>query len=657
MAKYELNLQDYLRILRKRKSIILSFLVGSFLFSLFYTSFAVNSFRTATTIKLIQRETTAGLLTDLLVWNPGDVMATAANTITSYNIMKVVARKMGLVNDKSNENKIAAEVAGLQGEVSAERIGSTNLIKITVTSGNKDRAYKVAKFITEAFIEDNLATKNKQSANVRQFVEEQLQRYKQALTQSERELVLYKESMPIDEPSVSMESLYSGKDHPLIAGLEAKLVDQKLKLSLLLQEFTEEHPDVVRLKDEIVRLDTQLKEIKTQYSEQVKRLPEKQMQYSQLLRNLEINKALYSKFRDRLEEVKIAQAQEVEDVSIVDPPFEPHPVGPNRRKNIFLGMVLGTMIGLVLAFLRESLDTSIGTIEDVEEHIKLPVLGVIPHIEVEHSAPPGITPYPLKGWRAKLQRLTGGFEEDIRSARQRITFSTQQKSLIAEAYRILQTNLQFTALDKKMNALVFTSVAAGEGKTLTSVNSAICMAQMGKKVLLVDCDYRRPSIHKILGLTRENGLSEVILEKYKLEDVTKNITDIIMGDLGQRDLLKLPGVENLNILTCGTIPLNPPSLLGSEKMNAVIEEMKRIYDVVIFDAAPVLPVTDTLILAAKTQFTVLVYQSGRAARGALKRAKEQLVNVGAHVGGVVLNNISASEMKPAASYYYYERES
>lgn len=631
-------------------------MVASFFFSFFYTSFSKPTYRTSTTIKILQRETTAGLLTELLVWNPGDIMATAASTITSYNIMKGVARKMGLVNEKTPESQVEGVIGSLQGEIRAERIGTTNLIRITVTASTRERALQVARYTAESFIEDNLATKNKQSSSVRQFVEDQLQRYKSALAESEQELVRYKESLPMDEKQVALEKLYTSKDDPVIAGLEAQLADKRLKLSLMLQDFTEEHPDVGVLKSDIAFVEKQLEEAKKAFAETIKDLPQKQIQYAQVLRNLEINKALFTKFRDRLEEVKITQAQAVEDVTIVDPPLEPYPVGTNRRKSIFMGVLLGTMLGLVLAFLRETLDTSIGTIEDVEEYIKLPVLGVIPHIEVEQPVG-GMVETGIRKWRDKLKQLTGGLEEDIRAARQRITFTTQQKSLIAEAYRILQTNLQFTALDKNLKALVFTSVAAGEGKTLTAINSAVCMAQMGKKVLLVDADYRRPSIHKILGVSRENGLSEVILEKYTLQDSLKNITDIILGDLGSRDILKFPGVENLNILTCGTIPLNPPSLLSSEKMTSIIEEMKQRFDVVIFDSAPVLPVTDTLILAAKTQMAIMVYQTGRAARGALKRAKEQLVNVGAHVGGVVLNNIAASEMRPAASYYYYERES
>lgn len=656
MAKYELNLQDYLRILRKRKGIIISFVVASFFFSFFYTSFSKPSYRTSSTIKILQRETTAGLLTELLVWNPGDIMATAASTITSYNIMKGVARKMGLVSEKAPEFQVEGTIAALQGEVKAERVGQTNLIRITVTSPTRDRALHIARYTAEAFIEDNLETKNRQSTSVRQFVEEQLQRYRKTLAENEQELIRYKETLPLDERQVSLENLYSSKDDPVIAGLETQLADKRLKLSLMLQDLTEEHPDVIAIKSEIAFIEKQLEEARTKFADRIKGLPEKQIQYAQILRNLEINKTLFTKFRDRLEEVKITQAQAVEDVTIVDPPLEPYPIGPNRRKSIFLGVLLGTMLGLVLAFLRETLDTSIGTIEDVEEYIKLPVLGVIPHIEVEQPAA-GMVETGIKKWRDKIRQLTGGLEEDIRSTRQRITFTTQQKGLIAEAYRILQTNLQFTALDKNLKALVFTSVAAGEGKTLTAINSAICMAQMGKKVLLVDADYRRPSIHKVLGISRENGLSEVIMEKYTLQESLKNITDIILGDLGSRDIVKFPGVENLNVLTCGTIPLNPPSLLSSEKMTSIIEEMKQLFDVVLFDSAPVLPVTDTLILSGKTQMVILVYQTGRAARGALKRAKEQLVNVGAHVGGVVLNNIAASEMRPAASYYYYERES
>lgn len=655
VSNYELNLQDYLRILRKRKWIVFSFIVISFIFSYIYTSFSKPFYRSSTTIKVIQRETTMDLLTELMVWNPGNLMETAATTLTSYNILRSVAEKMGLIKKGMSDREIDGIVAYIAQQVSSQQVGSTNLIQINVVSPTPREAVNIAKYTAESYIEDNLKMKLQQSENVRRFVESQLRHYERELVKNEEEILKFKEAFPMIAEKSQLDSLFSMKDDPMIAGLEKKLVDQKLRLSLLLQEVTKEHPDVLSLQEEIDILSNSLENEKERVRREIKDIPEKQVQFARLLRSLELNKELYTKFRDRLEEVKITQAHEVEDVSIVEPPMEPQIVGTSRTKNIVTGVLLGTIFGLVLAFLRETLDTSIGTIEDVEDYLKLPVLGVVPHIDVDKTTYM-ITEAKKVRLFEKFQRFARMYEEDIRLLQGRLIFSVEHQSIISEAYRILQTNLQFTALDKNKKAIVVTSVGAGEGKTLTSINSAISMAQMGKKVLLVDCDYRRPQMNKILGLPREPGLSEVILGKMPFEDCVKNVTDIMLGEIGSKTILQSPGIENFNALTCGAVPLNPPSLLGSNKMDELVKVMKENYDVVIFDCAPVLPVTDTLIMASKCDTSILVYQTGRAARGALKRAKEQLVNIHTDVSGVVLNNISASEMRPSTTYYHYERK-
>ncbi len=656
MATYELNIQDYLRILRKRKWIIFSFVMIAFVFSFIYTSFSIPHYRSSTTVAFIQRETaTNALLTEMVVWNPGDVMETASKTITSHAVMKAVGEKMGLIRSGMSDMETDAVVNSIVNEVFTKQVGNTNLITITATSLSPERAFEIAKYTSESFIEENLRTKSKQTQSVRDFVEKQLANYQQQLTQSEQALLTFKESLPLDQRTTNLEETTTLKDDPLIAGLESKLVDQKLHLNLLLQEFTEEHPAVVSLQQEISILSQTLTKEKERYLGKLRELPERQVTFARLLRNLELNKELYNKFRDRLEEVKIQQAHEVEDITIVEPPSEPYMLGTGRGKKVITGILLGLVLGLVVSFLRETLDTSIGTIEDVEEYLKIPVLGVIPHINVDQETYTIVEQH-RHHWFEQLQRLIGSYEEDINMLRGRLIFSATDQSVISEAYRILQTNLQFTALDKKRTTIVFTSVGAGEGKTLSSINSAVSMAQMGKKVLLVDCDYRRPTVNKILGLPRENGLSEVVLGKNTLEENIRNVTDIMLGEISSKKILQSPGIENFHVITTGAIPLNPPSLLGSEKMSEIIREMKSKFDVVIFDSAPVLPVTDTLIMASKTDTSVLVYQSGRAARGALKRAKEQLTNIQAHVTGVVLNNIAASEMKPTATYYHYERK-
>ncbi|RIW36063.1 polysaccharide biosynthesis tyrosine autokinase [Bacillus salacetis] len=207
------------------------------------------------------------------------------------------------------------------------------------------------------------------------------------------------------------------------------------------------------------------------------------------------------------------------------------------------------------------------------------------------------------------------------------------KSPVSEQYRTLRTNIEFSQVDDAYRSLMVTSTGPGEGKSTTSANLAVVFAQQGKKVLLIDADLRKPTMHYTFQKMNTVGLSNA---------VTKQV--------GLTDAVQSTRVENLDILTSGPIPPNPAELLGSKGMNSLLEEMYRLYDVVIFDTPPVLAVTDAQILANKCDGTVLVVSSGRTEIEAAQKAKEQLQSAQAKLLGVVLNN---KEVKSSQYYYYY----
>jgi capsular exopolysaccharide synthesis family protein len=200
---------------------------------------------------------------------------------------------------------------------------------------------------------------------------------------------------------------------------------------------------------------------------------------------------------------------------------------------------------------------------------------------------------------------------------------------------------------------MFTSAGIQEGKTITTVNSALSMAQLGYKVLLIDGDLRRPSVHKVFGIEREMGLTEVVLGTFKLEDVVKTIDDIMMGNIRSSKILQTYGMENLSILTTGHLPSNPTEILSSQNMREFIKEAKEKFQVVMVDSAPILPVTDSCLLASKIDCTVLVYEVGRVSRGALRRSKMQIENAKGRPIGIVLNGMRASDMRFGSPFYYY----
>lgn len=205
------------------------------------------------------------------------------------------------------------------------------------------------------------------------------------------------------------------------------------------------------------------------------------------------------------------------------------------------------------------------------------------------------------------------------------------KSLSGEAYRTLRTNIQFSGIDKTLKSLVITSSVAGEGKTTVSVNLAYSIAQIDKRVLLIDCDLRKPKIHRAFNIMNAEGLTTALTE-----------------NLDYRVFIKSLDEEKLDILTSGPIPPNPSELLGSKRMKLLLEKIKEDYDMVIIDSPPAGMVTDAAILSTLTDGTILVCASGKTEMEAIKATKAALSKVNANIIGVVINKMP---MKKGVNYY------
>ena len=434
-----------------------------------------------------------------------------------------------------------------------------------------------------------------------------------------------------------------------------------MKRQTLLINFTKRHPKVIEIDDQIgaVLHETkkELQSLVNSYSAreadllqrmgQLRRenlsLPEKGLQLVRLQRDVELQESLYSQLKEKYQETLIQEAGKVEEVTIVKPavvPEEPFNI-PSKLIIVMTGIMMGLIIGVVFAFLAEVMDTSIGTIEDVEELLNLPVLGVIPQL----------------GSDTKVKRHPDGTQERDRS--QDLVTHYAPKSMGSEAFRALRTNLQFLRLEMKGKLFLFTSSFVQEGKTLNVVNLALSMAQAGNKVLLVDADLRKPLVHRVFGLSREPGITDYVLGNYHWKEVTNSISDVMLGDFGIDDILQTPGMDNMNFVTAGTKPPNPTEILSSSRFKEFLTEAGKDYDFIFVDAPPVLPVADATEIAPLMDGIFLVYTVGKIGRGVLKRAKTTLDNVDARVLGVVLNNVkpeAGPEYFRYHSHYYYGAE-
>jgi capsular exopolysaccharide synthesis family protein len=225
----------------------------------------------------------------------------------------------------------------------------------------------------------------------------------------------------------------------------------------------------------------------------------------------------------------------------------------------------------------------------------------------------------------------------------------------------MRTNIQFAGLDKQLKTIAFTSSVAKEGKSTTIVNAGLAMAQAQNKVLLVDADLRRPVISRWFGIEPLPGLTDIILGSYRWHDTLRTITDIMLGDMDVDEVMQTPGLDNLHIIPCGHIPPNPAELINSESLAHFFEDVKEEYNVVLIDLPPILNAAETAVVSAKVDAVIMVYKAGSTARGALRRAKDQLEHVRANITGIVLNELNA-EVSPDYTdidyhrYYRYEEE-
>jgi capsular exopolysaccharide synthesis family protein len=417
-------------------------------------------------------------------------------------------------------------------------------------------------------------------------------------------------------------SILTAYPDQLLATLLDQLSQAEQRLAALIKDYGEQHPEVQRasallstvsqqvderLEGIMTGLETKVNSLKarldgiTQEVERAKQLDiemsRKTRPYFEAKRELEKQQQIRDTLNLKITQETIDQAiPKSSTVQIIDPAEEGRdPVKPNKTRNILIGLVFGLIAGIGLAFFIEYLDTSVKTLDDVERALQAPVLGVIP------------------------QNVGSLLEEGPESPH-------------AEAYRVLRSNMLFSKKDGKFNTLCVISAGAGEGKSTTLFNLAVTFAQNGQRVIVVDSDLRRPSIHKRFKVSNAIGLTNYLQRQNTLEEV-----------------IQTTSLPTLDFLPSGKLPSSSMGILNSVQMKALIHELKRRYDFVFFDSPPILGVSDASILASEVDMTLLVVQYRKYPQAMTLRAKQMVEKVGGNLIGVVLNNINMAH----DSYYYY----
>jgi polysaccharide biosynthesis transport protein len=555
----------------------------------------------------------------------------------------------------------------------------TRVIEISFMQHDPRLAAEISNTLVKTFIEENFRTKYESTNQTADWLSKELSDLQLKVQASQEKLVRYQKEKGIvgidekqnivtaklDELNKELTEAQTGRiqkesnyklaqsgDPSVFAGLstgslleklQAEQADLQSQYARDTTQFGSAYPQVIELKNQLKQVqasitaenDRLLAKVRDEYraaeqrekmlsaafaeqKQEANQLNESAIEYNALKRDADSNRQLYESLLQRLKEASVTAGLRSSNIRVVDVAQVPIvPAKPNVPRNIALGFLLGVASGIALAFLQESLDTTVVSLEELSAITALPALGTIPMQLAGNGR----------------RRLVAGTTTDSSEASCPITY-LRPKSEIAESYRALRTSILLSAFGAPPKVILITSALAQEGKTTVSSNSAMVLAQKGSRVLLVDADMRRPGISKALGIKSTKGLSTVLSGVDTLEN----------------SVVAFAPLPNLQILPAGPVPPNPVELLGSNIMKDYIAGWRNEFDHIIIDTPPCLSVTDSVVLSVEADRVILVARSGQTPKAALRRASELLLQVNARVMGVVLN---AFNMHSGESYYNY----
>jgi succinoglycan biosynthesis transport protein ExoP len=580
------------------------------------------------------------------------------------------------------------ELGAFLGSLTVKRVPQSRLLDISFESTNPDLAAQILNAHIQNFMEDNFRSKYEATAKATAWLTDQLSGLKVRVQNSEDARLAYerqhqiwelddkqnittqrltdlnKELTDAQSDRMRKEALYEFakagnidavpqlRENNMLQELNKKRSEQYSLYVDAMNQYGPNFPRVQRLQAQLKELDALLNNEKrnilealgndynaarqregllgealNEQKEEVNQMASNMVEYNILKRDAEGNKTMYDGLLTKLKEATLAAGLKSSNLRVVDPAMVPStPTRPAKARNIALSFLVGLVGGIGLALLREYLDNTVKTPDDVETLARLPSLAVVPAFTDQNGS-------------GKKSRLPGGISINGHEKRIELVAQHLPKSQMSEAFRALRTSLLLSQADHPPQVILVTSALPREGKTTAAANLAVTLAQLGDRTLLIDADLRKPGVGRLLNLTdgKYAGLSSYLAGVSSLDQVT----------------VPHPAIPNLVAIPTGPLPPNPADLLSSHKLADAIRQLRSQYKFIVIDSPPIMAATDAVIVSVQADGVLLVVRSGETPKEAFTRARDLLTSVKCHLLGVVLNAVDSSAPDYYYSYRYY----
>ena len=689
MDKKDIHLKDYVRLIKKRRNLVLTVFISIFALALIITV-ATTSIYKASIKVLIEKNERANFMPGANYayssYDP-EFYETQYQLITSAAVARKVVDllaadqtfntyfgKMFKATPDNKEARADAIAKMIRGGISVNPVKNSKIVDISYLSENPVLAQVIANTVAKAYIEELLEMSMSSTQYTIQWMTKKAEEEREKLEKSERSLqaymkdqnfvaiedkvavvpqkiteinsqlikaeakrketeTLYNKVRGISANISDAESISAVASDPTVQSLRQQILKAEQQNMELSQKYGAKHPTMVRANEDLKGLkakrdqeirrvidsikneyemarsnEASLRGLLSQTNSEALNVNDKLIEYKVLSREAETNRQLYDALIKRIKEQSITEQVRSANVLIVENAEKPtSPVTPRTARNLLLGLLIGLLGGVGMVFFAEYLDQTIKSPEDAESKLGVSVLGMIPLLKTpEHPIEQMVLKEPI--------------------------------SAFTENYKAIRTALLLSAADRPPQKILVTSAQPEEGKTVTAINLATAIAQSDYSVLLVDADLRKPRLYKALGLPNSKGLSTYL------------------AGASDMNIIQAGPLPNLSIITSGPIPPNPSELLSSNRLHEMLRELGEKYDIIIFDAPPLLSVADSLILSKMLDGTLVIARAGKTSYDDVRKSLKSLTDLNARVLGVVINALDAKRNDYYYRYHTYYNE-